>query len=542
MRRWLSRFLRPARTKQTTPSEARVFSAQHIPLPFMDILGETSDVITESFREPGRQHRRDLETQAAPPPPPTTHRVALPASLPEKGVDTRIRALCEAASPNERRRIAARYPALRPPHRCLSNRENLVLEWTYWDGLHDTEIKEKLGRAFVPHVIRNEALRKLAKHLEAKRQLVRASERQLVQEVPGRAPEPVYNVPPKRDPRLTELILANTAKQRQEAALKHPELRPPHDALNLRENDLLELAFWQGLTYKEVGQRFTFSAGRASQVANKALRKLSYHVQRGGSLGKAPPGFRARLDELRRARSVSGRKAVAARYPELRPPNAFLQFRENDVLERFYWQGQPFDTIAEHHGLTRQQVSKIRDDALKKLELHHRRAQAQDRTPPLKVGEDVPTVNELAQAVVLGEDARITALRRLGHSDNRRKTAGRYPELRPPHKCLSETENDLLELVFWQGQTFAEVATLRGLPRKEIGTRVRRALEQLNRHLCSDSHQDEDRLDEVLMALNECGSVRRAAKKLRVGKDVLKAFVAREGISARTVFEVDEQR
>ena len=534
MRRWLTRFLNPTKPKKPPRPEARGFSAQHIPLPFMDVLSRTADVITELFREPGRQHRQDLEN--APPPPSATNVVALPASLPEKGVDTRIRALCEAASPNERRRVAARYPALRPPHRCLSKKENLVLEWTYWDGLHDTEIKEKLGRAFVPHIIRNEALRKLARHLASERQAVQNSKRQPVQEAPKRILEPAYNTPPERDARLTELILASTARQRQEAAFKHPKLRPPHDALNLRENDLLELTFWQGLTYKEAGQRFTFSAGRASPVANKALRKLGVHMQRGGSLGKAPPGFLERLDELRCARSVSGRKAVAARYHELRPPHTLLQPRENDVLERFYWQGQPFDTIAEHHGLTRQQTSKVRDDALKKLEVHYPHAQAQDRTAPAEAKEVAP------QAVVLGEDARITAFRRAGPTEKRREVAGRYPELRPPHKCLSETENDLLELVFWQGQTFAEVAALRGLPRKEIGTRVRRALEQLNRHLYGDAQQDEDRLGEVLLALNECGSVKRAAKKLEVGKDVLKAFVAREGISARTVFEVDEQR
>ena len=166
---------------------------------------------------------------------------------------------------------------------------------------------------------------------------------------------------------LADLKLASTAKQRQQAAMKHPELRPPHDALNDRENTILVLAFWQGLTYKEVGERFTLSAGRASQVANNALLKLTYHLHRGGSLGKATPGFPERLDELRRAHPIGKRLAVAARHPELRPPHTFLQPRENDVLERFYWQGQTFDTIARRHDLTRKQATKVRDDALRKL-------------------------------------------------------------------------------------------------------------------------------------------------------------------------------
>ena len=271
---------------------------------------------------------------------------------------------------------------------------------------------------------------------------------------PPPAPAPARGARSKDAAILADLKLASTPKQRKEAATKHPELRPPHDALDDRENAVLELAFWQGLTYKEVGERFTFSAGRASQVANKALRKLTYHVHRGGSLGKASPGFLDRLDELRRAHSVRKRMAVAARHPELRPPHAFLQPRENDVLERFYWQGQTFDIIAEHHGLTRKQATKVRDDALQKLDLHYRRTRAQERRalPRVAQEERVPRANDRPSSplVVLGEDARITAFLRAGPAEKRRSVAQHHPELRPPQPCLSGDENDLLELAFWQ--------------------------------------------------------------------------------------------
>ncbi len=202
------------------------------------------------------------------------------------------------------------------------------------------------------------------------------------------------------------------------------------------ENTILELAYWQGLTYREVGERLGFSSNRALQICNKALRKLTYLLLKGGHFGTATH--------------------------ESRNP--------------------PFDLHLD------------------------------------KLSEDMPTTDELSpQAVVLGEDTRVTALRRMGQAEKRREVAHRYPELLPPHACLSKDENDLLELSFWQARTYGEIASLKSLSRRQVGTGVRHALEKLNQHLCRESHQDEDHLDEVLLALNECGSVRRAAKKLEVG-------------------------
>lgn len=220
------------------------------------------------------------------------------------------------------------------------------------------------------------------------------------------------------------------------------------------------------------------------------------------------------------------------------------------MLDRFYWQGHTFGSIAQAHGLTHKDVTEVRDDALRKLDLHYKRTQAQQlqeqahRTPQQEAGENNPSALKAPSppSIVLGEDTRITALRRLGHPDKRREVAGRYPELRPPHGCLNERENDLLELTFWQGRTFAEIASLEGLPRKKVGGGVRAALERLNAHLCRDPHHDEDHLDEVLLALNECGSVRKAARKLGVSRDVLKAFVTRASIKTRFVFEVETSR
>jgi DNA-directed RNA polymerase specialized sigma24 family protein len=281
-----------------------------------------------------------------------------------------------------------------------------------------------------------------------------ASTRNHAQSKPGPAPSTRHF----SDPRLHELKHASSAKKRQEAALKHPELRPPHDALTYHENTILELAYWQGLTYREVGERLGFSSNRALQICNKALRRLTYHLLKG-----ARPG--------------------TATHESRNPPC---------------------------------------DPHLDKL------------------GEDMLITDALSpQAVVLGEDIRITALRRLGQAEKRREVAQRYPELRPPHACLSKDENDLLELSLWQARTFGEITSLSGLSRKQVATGVRQALEKLNQHLCRESHQDEDHLDAVLLALNECGSVRRAAKKLKVGKDVLKTFMERVGIRTRTVFEVD---
>ncbi len=96
-----------------------------------------------------------------------------------------------------------------------------------------------------------------------------------------------------------------------------------------------------------------------------------------------------------------------------------------------------------------------------------------------------------------------------------------------------------LELALWQGRPYAEIASRKGLTGREVSNGVRGALERLNRHLCRDSNDDEDHLDRVLLALNECRSVGRAAKKLEVSKDVLQAFIERAGIKSRIVFEVE---
>lgn len=252
-----------------------------------------------------------------------------------------------------------------------------------------------------------------------------------ISETAGTKPLPDPKPPRKTDPRLVPLKLASNAEQRQKAASRHPELRPPHALLSHRENQALELAFWQGLVYKEVGERLGISTARATQLSNRALRKLDAHLSSNG--------------EPRHKSTLPGAKV---------------------------------------------------------------------------------------------DDPRITALRTAGPVTARREVAQRYPELRPPHRCLSELQNDLLELSFWQARTYGEIASLKSLSRRQVSTGVRHALETLNRHLCSDPHQDEDHLEAVLLALNACGSVRRAAKKLEVGEEVLKAFMDREGIRARTVFEV----
>lgn len=347
---------------------------------------------------------------------------------------------------------------------------------------------------------------------------------------------------------LTNLKRASTAKQRRAAALKHPELRPPHDALNPRENTLLELTYWQGLTYKDAAMRFGFSPDWASQVCNKALRKLTYHVQRGGRLGTAsqgPPDPRhdPRLGDFARAHSAMERLRVSRRYPELKPPHAFLTNRENVVLEWTYWQGRSDEDHATPFFLTQKELRAVRNRAFRKLNdhyQHHQPRQAFQHAPPHQPEAD-GRLAELKRPspVTSGEDAPITALLQAGPAEKRRKVAERYPELRPPHPCLTRDQNELLEMAFWQARTYREIAELKSLARREVGTRIRKALRKLNQHLHGDAHGDEDRLGEVLLALNECGSVRRAAKKLKLPKDVLKVIMEREGIKARFVFEVE---
>ena len=363
-------------------------------------------------------------------------------------------------------------------------------------------------------------------------------------EATGAKPAPDAKPPHRTDPRLLELKLASTPRQRREAAWRHPDLRPPHACLTFRDNQILKLAYWQGQTYREIGVQLGFSAGRASQVCARALSKLDAHLHRGGSLGMtALPEHR--LTDLRKAHAIPARLEVARRHPELRPPHPCLQEQENGVLERFYWQGQTFDEIARHYHLTRKQAREVRDHALQKLDMHYRRTRVQEqarRALPQETQEDrVSRANDPTSSplVVLGEDARITAFLRAGPAEKRWSVAQHHPELRPPQLCLSRDENDLLELAFWQARTYREIAELNNLARRDVGTRIRKALKKLDQHLHGEPHEDEDRLGEVLLALNECGSVRQAAKRLELPKDVVRAFMEREDIKARFVFEVE---
>lgn len=182
----------------------------------------------------------------------------------------------------------------------------------------------------------------------------------------------------KTDPRLIPLKLASNAKQRQEAASRHPELRPPHAQLSHRENQVLELAFWSGLVYKEVGERIGVSTARATQLSHRALRKLDAHLSGQGEPQHRPTPPTATMDDpritaLRNTQAAQARQGVAGLYPELRPPHALLQAQENLVLELYYWQGLSHKQIVAQSGMTKNQVREVRHRALRKLSFYYQR-------------------------------------------------------------------------------------------------------------------------------------------------------------------------
>ena len=365
-----------------------------------------------------------------------------------------------------------------------------------------------------------------------------------IREAAGIKPLPDPKPLRKTDPRLTPLKLASNAKGRQEAASRHPELRPPHAQLSHRENQVLELAFWRGLVYKEVGEQLGISTARATQLSHRALRKLDNHLSVKGEpqYRPTPPTVKVddpRITALRNVQVARARQEVAGLYPELRPPHALLQARENMLLELYYWQGLSHKQIVAQSGMTKNQVREVRHRALRKLSFYYQRTQARAGSSA-QADATVAATPTPSPPLVMLEDPRITALRTAGLATTRREVAACHPELRPPHSSLSDLQNDLLELAYWQGLTYQELAERKDLSGRKISTSIRQALKQLDRHLHRASHQDEDSLGEVLLALNTCGSVKHAAEKLGLSADVLRAFMERAGIKARTVFEVEE--
>ncbi len=233
----------------------------------------------------------------------------------------------------------------------------------------------------------------------------------------------------KTDPRLTPLKLASNAKQRQKAASRHPELRPPHALLSHRENRVLELAFWRGLVYKEVGERLGISTARAAQISNRALPKLDTHLSGKGEPQHQPTPPVATVDDpritaLRNAQVSQARQEVAGLYPELRPPHPFLQEQENTVLELYYWQGLPYEQVVAQCGITKNQVRKVRHRALRKLNFHYQRTQVQADSSA-QADTSVAAKRTPPPPPVMLEDPRITALRTAGLATVRREVAVR---------------------------------------------------------------------------------------------------------------------
>lgn len=160
---------------------------------------------------------------------------------------------------------------------------------------------------------------------------------------------------------------------------------------------------------------------------------------------------------------------------------------------------------------------------------------------------DSPTQLPTASARPEPRDPRVEALRAARNSGQRRAAALRHPELRPPHSVLRTRENEILERVYWQGLTCKEVGRQLGITGSRVGQLAQRALRKLEYHLSrggapgivEDEHSSDDRLDEVLLTLNACGSVEAAAQQLGWSVWTLKGFMHRHDVTARTVFEVE---
>ncbi len=215
-----------------------------------------------------------------------------------------------ASTLEEKRFTAKRHPELKTLLDVLSEREAQVIHALYWDDQTHAHVGERLN---VSHgrirQIANLALRKLRYHdsrklgwrkdqarrddmisvlrqcstlimaaraLELSPKELLACLRRL--EIAPSVASPYRE--PGDDPRVEALREATLPAARQRVATSYPELRPPHIFLDLEENKVLEVLYWQGKTYKDAGRDLSWLTGtHINKIEATALEKLGYYLR-----------------------------------------------------------------------------------------------------------------------------------------------------------------------------------------------------------------------------------------------------------------------
>ena len=176
---------------------------------------------------------------------------------------------------------------------------------------------------------------------------------------------------------LKALQKASSAQARNQIAAQHPELQQTITWLREREQQVLALTCWQGMTFQAVGETLELSGSRVGQLYKRALRKLVYINERAQARGvktlAAPRSVPTAIQSVHSfvgAVTAEDRLEAAKQSPDLRPPHPYLTKEEDRVLELVFWQGLDYGEAAARIGFPKSKVARLRHSATQKMVEH----------------------------------------------------------------------------------------------------------------------------------------------------------------------------
>ena len=176
---------------------------------------------------------------------------------------------------------------------------------------------------------------------------------------------------------LKALQEASSAQARSQIAAQHPELQQAMTWLREREQRVLELTCWQGMTFQAAGETLELSGSRVGQLYKQALRKLVYvnekALERGVKTLAAPRSDPTAVQSVHSfvdAVTAEDRLEAAEQSPNLRPPHEYLTKEEDTVLELVFWQGLDYGEAAARTDFPKSKVARLRHSATRKMTEH----------------------------------------------------------------------------------------------------------------------------------------------------------------------------
>ncbi len=219
------------------------------------------------------------------------------------------------------------------------------------------------------------------------------------------------------------------------------------------------------------------------------------------------PRFRALLE----ATKGKDRRELVKAIPELKSPHPYLSELEDEILRLVYAEGSAYAQIGRQHWMSAALVKRTAQEALSYVAFYLKH--------PERAGEHIPKCfNPAFQQFIMASTL-----------EEKRFTAKRHPELKAMLDVLSEREALVLQALYWDDQTPAEIGERFGLSRNRIMQILNKALRKLKYHdrRQRERHEDQERRDEIVGALQQQPTLSEAARALELSPEKVLAYLER---------------